>query len=258
MTSEQLEDAMKKIKEKVDDILQIPPVVSVRKHINTIFSKDPALQGFDTSTFVFTDITFGVKDSERLIVVRDLDGTLKAADWDVRDRINQTYFPVKDRNLKIPKMFEDNNLEQVLNRQDYEFILDRACLQFEPDDPMYQKTTSLTYQHLNDNNAFETLRSTRHFGSLAFFLSWHKIVDNLMLELVETGHIDEVNALVELYGQVNGVKIDSDGKTKSIEEYIKKFSSKSGALELALQAYKEAAKQKEDLERGIKRAHGLS
>lgn len=100
-------------------------------------------------------------------------------------------------------MFQDEYLVSLLTRKEYEFVLDRACVQLEPDDPLYQKVTSITYQHLNDNNGFDSLRSTRHFGPLAFFLTWFKTVDNLILELIETGYISEVNYLLQvgIYGK---------------------------------------------------------
>ena len=46
---------------------------------------------------VFTDISFGVHDRERLVVVREADGTLRQAEWEERDRVNQIYFPKKGR-----------------------------------------------------------------------------------------------------------------------------------------------------------------
>ena len=42
---------------------------------------------------VFTDITYGVHDRERFIVVREPDGVLRHAKGEERDRLNQIYFP---------------------------------------------------------------------------------------------------------------------------------------------------------------------
>jgi small subunit ribosomal protein S22 len=47
------------------------------------------VSGYDASKYVFTDITFGVHDRKRLIVVREPDGTLRDAEGDERDRLNQ-------------------------------------------------------------------------------------------------------------------------------------------------------------------------
>lgn len=105
MTDEQLQETIKEAKKRADDLLQMPPVVQVRKPIDRILVKDSALQGLDNSIYVFTDVTFGVKDSDRFIVIREPDGTLKEADWDVRDRMNQIYFPKPCRPLKVMFVF---------------------------------------------------------------------------------------------------------------------------------------------------------
>ena len=47
------------------------------------------LTGYDSAKYVFTDVTFGVHDRARFIVVRQPDGTLREADGEERDRLNQ-------------------------------------------------------------------------------------------------------------------------------------------------------------------------
>lgn len=210
MTDEELQAAIKEAQNKANHLLQIPPVVPAKLPYSKILSKDPALQGLETSKLVFVDITFGTKDHDRLITVRDLDGTLKEADMKTRHRITQIYFPKPGRNIKPQRLFEDEHFENLLNRKEYEFILDLACMQFEPYDPEYQRIVSITYQHLNDNNGFEKLRSTRHFGSLSFFLTWNKNIDNLLLEL-----IDEAHHLLDLYSKIHNIKFENDGHLKN-------------------------------------------
>lgn len=258
MTDEELQKSIAEAQEKANIFLQMPPVVPVRKPIESFISRDPALEGLETCRLVFTDITFGLKDKDRLIVVREPNGDLREAEWELRDRINEVYFPKAKRLLQVPKMFEDKYLESLLNRQEYTFILDAACAQFEPDDPKYQHVVSITYQHINDNHGFDSLRSTRHFGTLTFFLVWHQNIDNLLLELIETAHINEADTLLKLYSKIHSVQFEDDGEHKALEDYIKKCSHKRSALELALQAYKELEKQRLDLETGVKAAHGIS
>ncbi|KAJ8951091.1 hypothetical protein NQ318_003789 [Aromia moschata] len=213
MTDEELQKVMAKAKQKVDNMLQMPPI-----------------------------------DSKRLIVVREPDGTLQEAEWDLK------YIFPKKEGVSHPKLFEDVYLENLLNRQEYEFILDSACIQYEPDDPEYQRIVSIVYQHINDNNGFELLRSTRHFA-----FSWFgiKLLITYYFELIETVHIEEASKLVELYCKVHNVTINNSSDLKMLEDYIKKHSNKKGALELGLQAYKDLAKERDKLERGIKVAHGL-
>lgn len=256
MTDEELQASIKDAQERANKVLQIPPAVPVRKPTNRVFSKDSALEGLETCRMVFTDITFGIRDSERVIVVREPDGTLQEADWELRDRMNQLYFPRKGRSIKPPRFFEDAYLKKLLDRHEYEFILDCACIQFEPDDPKYQHVVSITYQYINDNSDFDTLRSTRHFGALTFFLVWNKNIDNLLLDLIETLHVEEGHDLIKLYSKVHNVTLTSSSNLEVIEEYIEKYSNKKPSLQLAVQAYKDLVKQKEQLEKGVQAAHG--
>lgn len=257
MTDEELQKAMTDAKNRIDNLTQMPPVVAIRKPLERIYSKDPALQGLDTSTFVFTDITFGTRNTERLVIVRDTDGTLRDASFDVRDRMNQLYFPISGRTLKQPKMFEDNYLESLLNRKEYQFLLDRTCIQFEPDSHDYQRVSSITYQCVDKNNDFNLLRSTRHFGPLTFFLIWFKSIDNLLLDVIETNHIEEAIHLIKLYADIH--KLDIKGQNLDlIENYIGKHATKKAPLELVLQSYKEAEEERKALEKGVKSAHGLA
>lgn len=177
MTEAELEEHMKETRQKAEKLLQIPPVLKVRSPNIKVLNKDPALQGLyftcfknyvvvdvlgcsglETCRFVFTDITFGVRDSNRLVVVREPDGTLQEAEWSLRQRVNQTYFPEVGKVIETPKMFDGEYLQNLLDKHEYEYILDRACLQFEPDDYVYQKIVSIVFQHVNENNNFELLR----------------------------------------------------------------------------------------------------
>lgn len=176
----------------------------------------------------------------------------------------QLYFPSLGRELHTPLMFSDEYLKDLLGRKEYEFVLDRACVQFEPDDPLYQKVTSVTYQEINENGDFEVLRSTRHFGPLTFFLTWFKMIDNLLLELITSSHIKEANLLINLHNKLHekeqigkNIVLQSEDDTNLIEKYIVEKSSKKGQMELALQSYKEFSKQKAELEMNIKKAHGV-
>lgn len=56
-------------------------------------------------------------------------------------------------------MFSDEErLHSLLEDMKYEFVLDRACLQYEPNEPNYQRITSITYQHVDLKNKFDLLR----------------------------------------------------------------------------------------------------
>jgi small subunit ribosomal protein S22 len=56
-------------------------------------------------------------------------------------------------------MFTDNEkLHSLLDREKYEFVLDRACLQYDPDEASYQRITSITYQHIDMNKNYDMIR----------------------------------------------------------------------------------------------------
>ena len=124
---------------------------------------------------------------DRVIVIRDLDGTLRHADDEVRMKMNNIYFPFEGRSFRVPKMFSDAAvLKAVLDRASpsdntYEFILDRACIQFDPDDPQYVAIVESTYDHIDEMKDYDFLKSTRHYGPLVFYLTRTRKMDNLLL-----------------------------------------------------------------------------
>lgn len=288
LTNEELEAEVSKANERADRLLQMPPVVKVQQPINEVLSEDKALLGYDAAKFLFTDITFGVANEHRLIVERDPDGILRTCDHDVRKRLNETYFPLNGRKLREPIMFTDEDkFNSLLDRDQYEFVLDRACAQYEPDEQTYQKITSITYQHIDANKNYETLRSTRHFGPMAFYLTWHQSIDNLMLELLQGSALREAVLLTALRHAVGGglpggdsvqalaneilptplqlsrpdqiteEDIRLDNKCiECIEKYIVSNSAMKSQHELALQGFREHYQQLIALSRGLSKAHG--
>lgn len=53
---------IEKSQKLAEEMLQMPPVVPVRKEIDAVISRDPELTGWDKAKYVFTDITFGKTD----------------------------------------------------------------------------------------------------------------------------------------------------------------------------------------------------
>ncbi|XP_057330569.1 28S ribosomal protein S22, mitochondrial [Microplitis mediator] len=262
MTDEELQEAFRKAREKVYEKLQMPPVVQKRKPITGILSKDPEIQGNDTAKYVFTDITYGVSSVDRLIVVRDPEGVLRHANWDERFRMNQTYFPIEGREINPPKMFQDEYLKDLLKREEYEFVLDRACLQYDPDDPEFHRVTSAVYEAVNEKSQFKKLRSTRHYGPMVFYLTWNKNIDNLLLENITNGLIEDAALLVKLYNTVNpsskAADITHEGDDlKFIQQFIELESPIRGKLQAAIHAYKELEEARKKVDQGVKEAHGI-
>jgi len=199
VTTDELKSLQDEYLQKAEVKLQMPPAMEERNPKGRVLERDPLITGFDNSKLVFTDITYGVPDRERLIVVRDLDGTLRTADWDEQDRINLTYYPRDDKKHYTPAMFEPENLETLLGPEKYEYILDRNCAQFEPDHPTYIRTAEIVYNHVNENNNFRALETTRHFGPMLFYLCWNKKIDDVLVHKILDKKMDSAVKILKLY-----------------------------------------------------------
>lgn len=189
-------------------MLQMPPIVKEEDVKIEVLSRDPALQGLSESKLIVADISYNIKDRNRTILVRQPDGTLETAPPETRRRINQTYFPLDGRRVIVPTMFEPEHLKRRLDEGKYEFVLNRACIQFEPYDRDYHRVTSTTYQHINDRSAFDVLRSTRHFGPMAFFLAWHRIINNLLIDCIRRDYLRNAVEAICLSFNLNKISYD--------------------------------------------------
>jgi small subunit ribosomal protein S22 len=195
---------------QVKTLLQMPPVVKVLEDDCKVLSNDPALLNFSQETHVFTDITYGLRNEDRLVVVRERNGVLHEAPFHIKKRVWQIYFPMKGRRFIEPKIFDADNMKRLLEAHEYEFILDRLLLQFEPYEPKYHQITSQVYLHINDHLQFETLRSTRHFGPMAFAFAWHKMIDNLLLDMIRNDYLKNGVELICLMYKLNDIKEPMD------------------------------------------------
>ncbi|XP_015586509.1 28S ribosomal protein S22, mitochondrial [Cephus cinctus] len=262
LTTRELEKAMKSAKRKAETRLQMPPVVKKRSEVTKIISTDPALESYDRCNYVFTDITYGISNYDRLIVVREPNGVLRHAKWDERHCLNQIYFPMPGREIIAPRMFEQEFLEDLLNRQEYDFVLNRACLQFEPNDPKYIEISEKVYSIVNEKQDFEILRSTRHYGPMLFYLAWNKNIDNLLLENIQTEKIEDAVLFTKLYHKINptasSVDIAHEGDDiQYLREFVKSEAANKGKLEAAILSYKELEKERQSVAKGIQKAHGI-
>lgn len=290
MTDDQLRQEVRQSIGRAERLLQMPPVVNVMQENPKVLSKDGALKGFSEAKMVFTDITYGIKNSKRSIVERLSDGTLREVDYETRKRLNQIYFPLKGRHIRTPKMFEAGNLRKLLEAGDYEFVLDRACVQFEPYEAEYHDITATVYQHINEHKAFDSLRSTRHFGPLTFFLAWHRLVDDLILDMIKRDYLRNGVELIVLHNSLHEIPdsafegldqlkqhvlatepamFEPEHKSEEelrqdarylavIDQFVAQHCTKKVQLNLALAAYREAAAERQQLAEGLRKMHGES
>lgn len=143
--------------------------------------------------------------------------------------------------------------------------MDRACVQFEPDDPDYQAITREVYEHINREKHFDYLRSTRHFGPMVFHLAWTKNIDNLLCEMIETSRIKDAVILIRLYHTIYPTLKSAVEQCKDKEDYVEFImhyahldSLKKGTIEKLLQSYKELEHKRQIVEEGIRQAHIVS
>ena len=62
----------------------------------------------------------------------------------------------------------------------YEFVLDRNCVQFEPDHPIFIRTAQAVYDHVDIHGNYQVLHSTRHYGPMVFYLVSENRIDDLI------------------------------------------------------------------------------
>lgn len=280
MTEQELQDAKKNAEKRAKQKwLQMPPVMSPRTTETRILEKDPAIQGYDGAKYVFTDITYGVNDRARFIVVREPDGTLREACGEERDRLNQTYFPREGRKIQTPMLFKDPEvLSEVLKQggDRYLYVLDRTCVQFEPDHPKFVAVSQAVYDAVDERRDYSLLKSTRYFGPLVFYLVLNKRCDNFIAFQLKSQNISDVFDVVHLYALLHpNSKVASlysdtssssssssdeednfEGKLEMLRTYIKEDSAQGVKLNLGLESMLEQKKNQENSAKGIIEAHG--
>jgi len=259
MTQQELEEAQQEVEEKMTKKLQMPPVMDERDAASKVLEEDAMLQGHDTCKYVFTDITFGVPDRQRLVSVREQEGSLRSATWEERDRILHTYFPKPGRRHYDPAMFEPENLARILCPEKYEYVLDRNCLQYEPDHPIHIRTLSLVHSHVSESGSFDTLIATRHYGPMVFNLCWNKQQDELLVHLVVNDRVEEAVDVIAVYLQIHpNCKLASASglKMMSGENLLRRFCEiealKTGKISMAVAKLVEERAQKQRL----RQSHG--
>ncbi|CAH1774308.1 unnamed protein product, partial [Owenia fusiformis] len=248
-----LGELQERVLRKAMNKLQMPPVLKQRAPLKEVLEENPDIAGITETKYIFTDITYGISNKERYIVAREADGTLRKATHDERDRMINVYFPVKGRMVYMPKMFEEARLEEMLEEGKHLYVLNRAIIQFEPDSPDYIRVTQRTYEHIDSKKLFEDLRSTRHFGGLAFYLAWHKKIDHLLVDMLQRDLIRDAQDLVVLLNIIHPDSVSAQmAKSQNITDpstliknYIEHDAPHAGIVELALQSYQDDQRQQE-------------
>uniref|UniRef100_A0A8C4PWY6 Mitochondrial ribosomal protein S22 n=1 Tax=Eptatretus burgeri TaxID=7764 RepID=A0A8C4PWY6_EPTBU len=216
MTDKQLQEAHEKAIEKAKELLTPPPVLPERQPIDEVLSHDKCIAGLEASKYIFTDISSKISERERLIVVREVDGTLRKATWEERDRMMQIYFPREGRQLKRPPLFNDEHLQ-----------VHKRC-----------------YEDLAERGKHDLLKSTRYFPGFVWHLVLTKQFEGLLFKFLQDQAIEEAANLIWLFNRLHPESrssVEASGKALSKVELIQNFAQTDaqnvGKIDLALQAY---------------------
>ncbi|XP_012580333.1 PREDICTED: 28S ribosomal protein S22, mitochondrial [Condylura cristata] len=247
MTQAQLEEATRQAVEAAKVQLKMPPVLEERPPINDVLAEDKILEGTETTKYVFTDISYSIPHRERFIVVREPTGTLRKAFWEERDRMIQIYFPKEGRRVLTPIIFKEENLKTMYSQDRHVDVLNLSVAQFEPDSAEYIKIHHQTYEDIDKHGKYDLLRSTRHFGGMAWYFVNKKNIDGLLIDQIQRDLVEDAISLVQLYHTVHpGGQSAQEAKKQAaeglhlIKVFAKTEAQKGAYIELTLQTYQEA------------------
>ncbi|XP_019388636.1 PREDICTED: 28S ribosomal protein S22, mitochondrial isoform X2 [Crocodylus porosus] len=136
--------------------------------------------------------------------------------------------------------------KQVLRQDRHEDALNLCIAQFEPDSADYIRIHHQIYDDIDKTAKYDLLRSTRHFGGMAWYLVNKKTTDGLLMDMIQRDLLDDATSLITLYHMLHP-ECQSAKEAKEqelhgvdlIKVFIKTESQKQGYIELALQAYQE-------------------
>lgn len=235
LTAEEFEIEKTRGTLKARQKLKMPPVMAPRSPGGDLISSDTKLDKLLEYKLVFTDITYGVKDRDRTVVVRELDGSLRNASWDEKMRLCQTFFPKPGRESFVPRVFQPEFLPRALDHVSASYLLNHACAQFEPDDPDYIRVVHAVYDDVDKKGTYDELHATRFFGGLAFYLAGVARLDGPILDRLQRGTISEAADLVRLLNILHPKclsaleiqKSQVKDETALVEVYIATMASKT-------------------------------
>uniref|UniRef100_A0A915J9Z3 28S ribosomal protein S22, mitochondrial n=1 Tax=Romanomermis culicivorax TaxID=13658 RepID=A0A915J9Z3_ROMCU len=246
MTEEDIEKMEEQVKFRCQQRLRMPPFKYPRSNDAITLCVDKEISGFDNTKFVFTDIDPEVESRDRTVVVRETDGTLRTGTADERDRMNRVYFPKTGQQVHTPDVFEEPYCTNALNSKKYEFMLDFACAQFEPDDAKFIEVCNKIFDHVNKEQDWEHLYSTRYYGNMVFRFVAEKSHEALLCKYITASDILSAANLIRLYYTCNlGYEIDSKSggnELSLVTDYVKLHSLDKSSCARALDFYLYARK----------------
>ncbi|PIO65701.1 hypothetical protein TELCIR_12611 [Teladorsagia circumcincta] len=142
--------------------------------------------------------------------------------------MNRTYYEKPNRPVFPPPVFEDPYLQNALDKKEHEFVLDWACWFYEPDDPAYIRLVLRIFDRLVEAGDFDVLHSTRHFGTLVFYLALNGNIPPLLNYFGARGRIQDCAKLVRLQKILHPdwrfAINSSDSDLKIVTDFVKENS----------------------------------
>ncbi|KAL7076155.1 hypothetical protein ACQ4LE_004756 [Meloidogyne hapla] len=192
MTDNMYKEFLFKMASRAEHFLQFIPLKEPRPNKTETLSLDSEIAGHDPSKIIFVDISHDSTERDRTIVVREPNGQLRTALPEEHFRMNRVFFDKPDRPVREPPLFHLRSesdgqivpgdvLLQALARDEHEFILDWACCFYEPDDHKFVELCKCIFENIIKEQKFSVLLSTRHFGTLVFYM----IINNYYFDLIE-------------------------------------------------------------------------
>jgi len=223
--------------------LKMPPVMAKRKPVGNVISPDHHLGKLLEHKLLFTDVSYGIVERDRTVLVREKTGELRHSTWDEKFRASQIYFPHFGREVFVPRMFHPDFLQASLAHVSLLYVLNRASVQFEPDDPDFIRVNHTVYDHIDKLGTYDELWSTRFFGGLVFYLVCAKRLDGIILDRLIRRQLPDAADIVKLLSIIHPLcecaidvlvqKAESDQHL--IEIYIKTTATVKAKLSRALE-----------------------
>lgn len=106
-------------------------------------------------------------------------------------------------------------------------LLNKACVQFEPNDPDFVRVTHRIYDYINEVKDYKLLYSTRFFGPMLFYLAWYKKLDNLIAYFLKEINISDCVDVIKLYLILHAAdaKIQPDLPDLDLINVVSKYNS---------------------------------
>uniref|UniRef100_A0A0N5BLG6 DUF3822 family protein n=1 Tax=Strongyloides papillosus TaxID=174720 RepID=A0A0N5BLG6_STREA len=225
MTDEAYYDTLKKMEDIGRQFLKFVPMKEPRSTEVNVLEKDPGIANFDTSKFIFTDITHDVTDNDHTAVVREPDGTLRTATPSEYYRMNRLYYEKPNCPVYEPAVFSGKDLEYTLDTMKHEFVLDWACWFYEPDDPKFVALSKKIFEEMLRNNKFDILYSTRHYGHFLFYCTLNKQTTGLLNHYGKKEMLTDAANFIKLYKIIHpdwrtAVSVE-DSDYKVVKDFIR-------------------------------------